>query len=47
MNWQEILGNDIEKQFEIARKVQSRKKMREMKIIEEGLASDTLALLLQ
>ena len=46
-NLQELLGNDYENQFEIARKVQTRMKRREMKLFEDGLASHTLTPLLQ
>ena len=38
-----LLENTFEKQFEIARKNQLRRKLREIILIEDGLASDPLA----
>ena len=42
-NWKLMLENDFQKQFEMARKVQHRMKLREIIFIEDGLASDPLA----
>ena len=42
-NWKLMLENDFEKQFEMARKVQHTMKLREIILIEDGLASDPLA----
>ena len=42
-DWKLVLENYFEKQFEIERKVQQRMKLREIILIEDGLASDPLA----
>ena len=42
-NWKLMLENNFQKQFEMARKVQHRMKLREIILIEDGLASDPLA----
>ena len=46
-NWKLILENDSEMQYKIAAKIENRLKMRENKMYEDGLASDSLAPLLQ
>ena len=47
IDWKLLLENDTDVQYNIAEKVENRIKLRQKKIDEEGLASDSLAPMLQ